>query len=54
VRRELGCGIPKAKPISILFMKERVTEVILQFLKDTGIGKLSTNIPLSDEGFGWD
>jgi hypothetical protein len=48
VGRKLGWRIPKAQPVSRLFREERVTKVILQFLKDTDIGKCSTDIPLSD------
>jgi hypothetical protein len=54
VGRKLGWRIPKAKPISRLFREERVTKVILQFLKDADIGKCSTDIPLSNKGFEWD
>jgi hypothetical protein len=54
VGRKLGWRFPKAKPISRLFRGERVTKVILQFLKDTDIGKCLTDISLSDEGFEWD
>jgi hypothetical protein len=53
VGRKLGWRIPKAKPISRLFREERVTKVILQLLKDTDIGKCSTDISLSDERFKW-
>jgi hypothetical protein len=53
VGRKFRWRIPKAKPISRLFRVERVTEVILQFLKDTDIGNFSTDISLSDERFGW-
>jgi hypothetical protein len=54
VRRKLGWRIPKTKPISRLFREERVTKMILQFLKDTDIGKCSIDLSLSDEGFEWD
>jgi hypothetical protein len=50
VGRKLRWRIPKAKPISRLFREERVAKVILQFLKDTGVGKCSTVLPLSDRG----
>jgi hypothetical protein len=46
VGRKLEWRSPKAKPMSRLFREERVTKVILQFLKDTDIGKFSTDIPL--------
>jgi hypothetical protein len=42
--KKLGWRIPKAKPISRLFREERVTKVILQFLKDTDTGKYSTDL----------
>jgi hypothetical protein len=47
----LGWITPNGKPISRLFREERVAKVILQFLKDTDVGKCSTDIPLSDEEF---
>jgi hypothetical protein len=54
LERNLGWRIQKAKLISGLFSEERVTKVILQFLKDTDIGKRSIDTSLSDEGFEWD
>jgi hypothetical protein len=43
----LGWRIAKAQPISGLFRDERVAKVILQFLKDTDVGKCLTHIPLT-------
>jgi hypothetical protein len=54
VGMKLEWRIPKANPISRLFMEERATKVILQFLKDTDIGKCSTDISFPDTGFEWD
>jgi hypothetical protein len=52
--KEVGVEDSKGKTDIKIIMEERVTKVILQFLKDTDIGKCSTDIPLSDEGFEWD
>jgi hypothetical protein len=43
---ELGVGITQKKTIHDYLRRTKVTKVILQFLKDIGIGKCSNDIPL--------
>jgi hypothetical protein len=51
VRREVGWRRAKWKPIAVLFREEKATEAVVEFLRNTSVGKVRrVEVPVDGDG----